>query len=81
MWAKGDSWLQEQEGGGAGLQQEPEPQDPAVEVSEASPFLLISLEKAGHPFLPPLPSLGPAQWAKLAHRPWEPTNTPGKCLI
>lgn len=46
-------------------------------------FLLISLKKAGHPSLPPLHSLGTAQGAKLAQRPWESdsTNTPGKRFI
>lgn len=39
--------------------QQLEPQNPALEVSDVPVFILISPEKAGHPF--PLPALDPAQ--------------------
>lgn len=58
MGSERNSKMQVQGGGSARksclhllLHQKPEPQDPAAEVSEGSPFTLLSLEKAGH--LPP----------------------------
>ena len=68
--------------------QEPEPltlQPPAVEVSEVSVFVLVSLGKAGHLFLLPSVCSRPSPGAKLKLKvQWlwelESAHMPGKHL-